>query len=212
MAFGLLGALAACGGFNNVPLESGTVRGRIVGAEADVAMVSVLGQPELRAGVDPEGRFELANVPATTVELFVVASRTRAARSKVVAQGARVTDVGDIQPGPGAFITVRVSDGQGGVPSRAEVEVDGTVLDDIKVDATSGEVRVGPLPAGCYELEVKADDVKDVKEDVCVREGEELVRDIVMRSDDDGGGDDRDGGHGGRDGGSDDPDGGDDHP
>jgi hypothetical protein len=211
-ALGLLWlALAGCGGFNNAPLESGTVRGRVVGAEADVAMVSLLGQPELRVGVDADGRFELAGVPATTVELFVVASRTRAARSKVVAQGARVTDVGDIQPGPGAFITVRVSDGNGGIPSRAEVEVDGTVLDDIKVDATSGEVRVGPLPAGCYELEVKADDVEDVKEEVCVREGEELVRSITLQSDDDGGGDD-DGGSDDPDGGSDDRDGGDDHP
>lgn len=213
-AFGLLGAvLAACGGFNNVPLESGTVRGRLVGAEADVATVNVLGQPELRAGVDADGRFELKNVPATTVELFAVASRTRAARWKVVAQGARITDVGDIQPAPGAFITVRVSDGNGGVPSRTEVEVDGTVLEAIKVDVTTGEVRVGPLPAGCYELEVKADDVEDHEEDVCVSEGEELVRDITLRPDDhgdgDGGSDDRDGGS---DGGSDDRDGGDDHP
>ena len=210
-AHGLLWlGLAGCGGFNNGPLASGTVRGRIVGAEADVAVVSVLGQPELRVGVDPDGRFELAGVPATAVELFVVASRTRAARSKVVAQGARITDVGDIQPVPGAFITVRVSDGNGGVPSRAEVEVDGTVLDDIKVDVTRGEVRVGPLPAGCYELEVKADDVEDVEEDICVREGEELVRSITLRSDDHGG--DDDGGSDDHDGGSDNADGGDDDP
>ncbi|WP_223759222.1 carboxypeptidase regulatory-like domain-containing protein [Myxococcus sp. RHSTA-1-4] len=191
MALGLLGlAVAGCGGFENGPLGSGTVRGRIVDAEPDVAMVSVLGRPELRAGVSQDGRFELAGVPATSVELFVVASRTRAVRSAVVAQGARIVDVGDIQAPPGAFITVRVSDGQGGVPSRAEVEVDGTVLDEIEVDATSGEVRVGPLPSGCYELKVDADEVDEVKEDVCLREGEELVRSVILVPDGDGGEDD----------------------
>jgi hypothetical protein len=193
-AAGWLGlALATgCGGFENAPLESGTVRGRIVGAEADVAVVNVLGRPELRAGVAPDGRFELAGVPATSVELFVVASRTRAARSPVVARGARVTDVGDIQASPGAFITVRVSDGQGGVPSDAEVEVDGTVLDELPVDDASGEARVGPLAAGCYALEVEAEDMKDAREYVCVREGQELVRliTLVPGDDDDDDGDD----------------------
>jgi hypothetical protein len=177
--------LAGCGGFSNDALESGTVRGRILGAEPDVAAVSVLGQPDLRASVGPDGRFELTDVPATQLELFVVASRTHAARSKVKAKGARVTDVGDIQAGPGAFITVQVVDENGQVPPGAQLEVDGTHFKDIKVDVTTGEVRVGPLPAGCYELEAKADRLKDVDEEVCVREGEELTRSITLRTDDD---------------------------
>ncbi|RKG86535.1 carboxypeptidase regulatory-like domain-containing protein, partial [Corallococcus sp. CA053C] len=182
--------LAACGGFENTPLQTGTVRGRILGAEADVARVSVLGRSELRASVDKDGRFELGDVPATALELFVVASRTHATRTSVVAQGARITDVGDIQAGPGAFITVRASDETGAVPSDVEVEVDGTGFDSVKVNTQSGEVRVGPLPAGCYTLEVKARDLEDVEQEVCVREGEELVRAITLPSDDGGGGGD----------------------
>ncbi|MCY1046140.1 carboxypeptidase regulatory-like domain-containing protein [Corallococcus sp. bb12-1] len=195
-------ALAGCGGFENGPLQTGTVRGRILGVEADVARVSVMGRSELRASVDADGRFELSDVPATSLELFVVASRTRATRKAVVARGARVTDVGDIASAPGAFIIVRVSDETGSVPSDVEVEVEGTGFDSLKVEPGNGEVRVGPLPAGCYSLEVKARDLEDVELEVCVREGEELVRAITLPSDDDGGDDDGGDDHGGgRDGG-----------
>ncbi|NBD11775.1 peptidase associated/transthyretin-like domain-containing protein [Corallococcus silvisoli] len=196
-------ALAGCGGFDNGPLRTGTVRGRVLGAESGVARVSVLGRSDLRVSVDSDGRFELDGVPATSLELFVIATKTRAARKPVVAQGARVTDVGDIQSGPGAFLTLRVTDERGAIPSGVEVELKGTGGDKVKVDAGNGEARLGPLPAGCYELEVKADHLEDLEEEVCVREGEEQVRDITLPSDDHGGGDD-DGGDdhgGGKDGG-----------
>ncbi|MCE9667900.1 carboxypeptidase regulatory-like domain-containing protein [Myxococcus stipitatus] len=195
VAFGALAFAGACGGFNNGLFEEGTVRGRLLGAEADVAHVSVLGQPDLRASVGADGRFELAGVPATSVELFLVASRTRAARAKVVPRGARVTDLGDIDAPQGAFITVRMRDTDGKVPERGEVEVEGTTLDDLKMDTSTGEVRVGPLPAGCYTLEVEGDKLGKVEEELCVREGESLVRDIILRKDDDDdGGTDDDGG------------------
>ncbi|NOK20991.1 carboxypeptidase-like regulatory domain-containing protein [Corallococcus carmarthensis] len=197
-------AMAGCGGFDNSSLQTGTVRGRILGVEADVARVSVMGRTDLRASVASDGSFQLDGVPATSLELFVVASRTRAARKPVVAQGARVTDVGDIASAPGAFLTVRVMDERGAIPSGIEVEVKGTGLDRIKADASNGEARLGPLPVGCYELEVKADDLEDVEEEICVREGEQLVRDITLPADDDGGGGDDDGGDdhgGGKDGG-----------
>ncbi|MFP2897513.1 carboxypeptidase regulatory-like domain-containing protein [Corallococcus sp. 4LFB] len=200
--WGLLLALAGCGGFVNGDLRTGTVKGRILGVEADVARVSVMGHSELRTTVAADGSFQLDGVPATSLELFVVASRTRAARKSVVAQGAQVTDVGDIASSPGAFLTVRVSDESGAIPSGVEVELKDTGLDRIKLEPGVGEARLGPLPTGCYELEVKADDLEDVEEELCVREGEEQVRAITLPTDDDGGGDD-DGGddHGGRDGG-----------
>ncbi|WP_434300741.1 carboxypeptidase-like regulatory domain-containing protein [Corallococcus exiguus] len=197
-------ALVGCGGFDNGDLRTGTVRGRVLGAESGVARVSVLGHSELRATVAADGRFELDGVPAVPLELYVVASRTQAARTPVLAQGARVTDVGDIQGKPGAFLTVRVRDEQGAIPPDVEVELRGTGEDRAKVDTSSGEVRLGPLPAGCYSLEVKADDLEDVETEVCVREGEERVQPITLPADDDDGGDD-DGGSddhgGGRDGG-----------
>lgn len=173
-------AMAGCGGFENAPLERGMVRGRILGAESGVARVSVLGQSELSTGVQPDGRFELTEVPATSLELFVVASRTHAVRVPVVAQGARITDVGDIRASPGAFITVHVVDTQGQVPPGAEVEIDATGLDEHAVDATSGQVRVGPLPAGCYELTVKAEERESVKLEVCVQQGEEAMRSVTL--------------------------------
>ncbi|WP_338864116.1 carboxypeptidase regulatory-like domain-containing protein [Myxococcus stipitatus] len=189
LAFGGLAFAGACGGFNNGPLEEGTVRGRLVGAEAGVAKVNVFGLPSMRAVVSADGRFELHDVPATSLELFMVASRTRAARAKVVAQGARITDLGDIVAPEGAFITVRMRDSGGGVPKEGEVEVEGAAFDDLRMDTSTGEVRVGPLPEGCYTLEVKADKLDEVEEEVCVGVGEELVRDIVLSGDDDDGGD-----------------------
>ncbi|MBZ4329955.1 carboxypeptidase-like regulatory domain-containing protein [Corallococcus sp. AS-1-12] len=199
--WGLLLALAGCGGFDNGDLRTGTLKGRILGVEADVARVSVMGRSDLRASVSADGSFQLAGVPATSLELFVVASRTRAARKAVVAQGAQVTDVGDIASAPGAFLTVRVTDEGGAIPSGVEVELKDTGLDRIKLAAGNGEARLGPLPPGCYELEVKADDLEDVEEEICVREGEEQVRAITLPTDDDGGDDDGGDDHGGRDGG-----------
>ncbi|WP_434345790.1 carboxypeptidase-like regulatory domain-containing protein [Myxococcus virescens] len=192
LALAALAVAGACGGFNNGPLEAGTVRGRILEVESDVAVVSVFGKPDLRASVSPDGRFELRDVPATSVELFLIASRTRAARTKVLAEGARIIDVGTIDAPLGGFITVRVRDSQGGIPPRAKVEVDETVFDDLEVDASSGEVRIGPLPAGCYTLEVEGDEHDETDEDVCVREGEELVREVVLGNDDHGRDDDGD--------------------
>ncbi|WP_342375825.1 carboxypeptidase regulatory-like domain-containing protein [Myxococcus stipitatus] len=185
LALGGLTFAVACGGFNNGPLEEGTVRGRLVGADARVAKVNVLGLPSTRADVSPDGRFELHGVPATAVELFMVASSTRAARTKVVAQGARITDLGDIVAPLGSFITVRLRDRGGNVPKEGEVEVDGTAFDDLLTDASTGEVRVGPLAEGCYTLEAKADKLAEVEQEVCVGVGEELVRDIVLGDDDD---------------------------
>jgi hypothetical protein len=181
----MLVLLGACGGFNNGQLGEGTVRGRILGADADVAWVSVFGESELMTGVSSDGRFELEGVPARTVELFVLASRTHAARVRVVPQGARIIDVGDIDAPPGAFITVRLRGPDGNVPEEGEVEVDGTPFDDLPVDPSTGELRVGPLPEGCYELEVDAKEHAKKEEQVCVREGEERLHDVVLEKADD---------------------------
>ncbi|GEN05891.1 hypothetical protein SAMN05443572_102989 [Myxococcus fulvus] len=181
----MLFLLGACGGFNNGQLGEGSVRGRILGADADVAWVSVFGESDVMTGVSSDGRFELEGVPARTVELLVLASRTHAARVRVVPQGARIIDVGDIAAAPGAFITVRLRSQDGNVPEEGEVEVDGTPFDDLPVDPSTGELRVGPLPEGCYELEVDAKEHAKKEEQVCVREGEERLHDVVLDKTDD---------------------------
>jgi hypothetical protein len=53
-------------------------------------------------------------------------------------------------------------------------------MDELAVDATSGQVRVGPLPAGCFELTAKAPERESMKLEVCVQQGEELVRSITL--------------------------------
>ncbi|GHG72963.1 carboxypeptidase regulatory-like domain-containing protein [Comamonas sp. JC664] len=191
LGMALLAVTGACGGFNNGPLGEGSVRGRILDADVDVAWVSVFGESELMTGVSSDGRFELEGVPARTVELFVLASRTRAARVQVVPRGARIIDVGDIDAPPGAFITVQLRSDDGSVPEEGEVEVEDTPFDDLPVDPATGELRVGPLPAGCYVLEVDAKEHAQKEEQVCVREGEERRLEVVLsRGDDDDGDDD----------------------
>lgn len=203
----LLGA--ACGGFNNAPLGVGNVVGRVVGADPAVARVSVHvsddaprdddddggsdggvdggvdadDEDTFVTGVDADGRFVLRDVPATHLELYVVASATQAARRQVWVEGGRTTDVGDIVPEAGAAVRVQVLDAGGQPVPGALVRVDETSFEELPVDA-SGTVVIGPLPPACFQLRAKAEGYEEARATHCLEAGRTLDVTLVLPVDD----------------------------
>ena len=176
------GALGACGSIDNAPLRVGTVRGRLTQVDPSLALVAVVGAPDISTPVGPNGRFELAGVPVGEAELFVLASAESALRLPVHVDGARAVEVGDVAPRPGGFLRLEVTaPGQQAV-SAASVTVDGTPLRKVKIDK-SGLVKVGPLPEGCYAVEVTAAGFPPRAQQSCVGAGEQKPVKVDLQDD-----------------------------
>lgn len=202
LALVLMLASAGCGGFYNEPLGSAVVRGRVVGADPSVARVTLRIAHASESGedddsddgssdgeedsfgtsVDAEGRFELREVPASPGALSIVASSTHAALVEVDPVGGKVLDLGDIIPQPGAFFAVTVVNQAGQPVSQAELDLDGSGVEHVRVDA-QGRARLGPLPPSCYRVRAKADGYDEAEEERCVRTGEEATLTLMMAGD-----------------------------
>ncbi|HEY0096356.1 MAG TPA: carboxypeptidase regulatory-like domain-containing protein, partial [Archangium sp.] len=169
LAFALVAG--ACGGFDNAPFRTGTVRGHLREADPAVAMVSLVGNPELRGPVAQDGTFVLENVPAGPVELFIVASADKAVRLPVVVPGGGSALLEDVVPRSGGFLELRV---RGPARQRVEdgqVSVTGTPFQQLRLPEGGG-LRVGPLPEGCYTLETSATGFPVKTTEACVKESE----------------------------------------
>jgi hypothetical protein len=169
---GVLAVVAsACGGFDNTPFRTGTVRGQLTEADPSVALVSLVGNPEVRSTVAGDGTFVLEHVPAGPGELFIVASADKAVRLPVVVPGGGSARLQDVMPRAAGFLELRVKG-----PARQEVEdgqvsVTGTPLQRLRLQK-DGTLRVGPLPEGCYTLETSATGFPTKKTEACVKESE----------------------------------------
>lgn len=176
-----LGALlqVGCGGFDNSPIRVGAVRGRLMDGDGEVALVSLLGHPELRTRVSPEGGFELHGLPATSAALFVIASRTSAAKVPVELRGAQMIDVGEVRGLPGAFVRVRVVPPSHQRVTGSHVEVLGTPHTGYLTGA-DGIARIGPLPEGCYLHRATLAGLGAAEEEVCVAAGAQTSVDLEL--------------------------------
>ncbi|HYO74386.1 MAG TPA: carboxypeptidase regulatory-like domain-containing protein [Archangium sp.] len=162
---------SACGGFDNTPFRTGTVRGHLTESDPVVALVSVVGHPEVRGTVATDGTFVLEHVPAGPGELFIVASANKAVRLPVVVPGGGSTRLEQVVPRAAGFLTLSVRG-----PARQELEgawvsVTGTPFQQQPL-AKDGGRRVGPLPEGCYTLEASATGFPVKKTEACVTESE----------------------------------------
>ncbi len=166
-----------CGGFENAPLLTGKLRGQVEGADAAAGLVAVMGKQHLRARIEAGGAFELTEVPVGTQELFVVASKSRAARLSVEVRGGRYTELGAIATTAAAFAEVRVAASGGQRLKGATLSVEATPYQGLSL-SDSGEARVGPLPAGCYRFEAAVPGLRSASAEACLSAGED--REVLL--------------------------------
>lgn len=163
--------LFGCGELSNGPLRTGAVEGVVADADSKAALVTVMGQPGLRAGVGADGRFLLERVPAGAARLFIVASRSHAALVTVTVSGARTTSI-SIQPEPGAFVRYELKTAAMQSGERVLVSLEGTPFIGLPFES-GGARRVGPLPAGCYPARIRSDAFGERQVETCVAAGEQ---------------------------------------
>jgi hypothetical protein len=162
---------SGCGGFDNTPFRTGTVRGHLTEADPSVALVALLGDPDVRGPVAEDGTFVLEHVPAGPVELFIVASADKAVRLPVVVPGGGSARLQEVVPREGGFLELRVK-----APSRQRVggglvSVAGTPFQRLRLEE-DGSLRVGPLPEGCYTVRASVTGFPVKQAEACVSESE----------------------------------------
>jgi hypothetical protein len=166
-----LGLLGACGSLDNAPFQAGTVHGRLTRFDPAVAVVSLVGAPDVWSTVDADGRFTLEDVPAGPAELFVVATRDTAARVPLTVQGGQSVQVEDVTARPAATLAVKVRARGNLKVKQGRASVVGTPLQALLLDDDAARA-VGPLPDGCYDVSVSAPGFTGAKGPGCVASGE----------------------------------------
>jgi hypothetical protein len=171
MAVLLALGMGGCGELINTPFLVGTVHGRLTESDPALGQVSVLGAPELRSGVAPSGTFKLEDVPAGEAELFIVASANRAVRVQLTVPSGQSLHLGEVTPKEASFLELTVKAPSHQRVDEARVSVAGTPLQRLPLDR-GDEVRVGPMPDGCYTLEISLPGFREVSSETCVSAGE----------------------------------------
>ncbi|QSQ14426.1 carboxypeptidase regulatory-like domain-containing protein [Myxococcus landrumensis] len=173
----------ACGNLENAPLRVGTIQGQLTEFDPAVAMVALVGDPEVRTTVDATGRFKLEDVPTGAAELFIVATSEKAARVAVKVSGGKAVDVPRVEARNAGFFEMRVKATHGERVAGVQVFVRDTPFDRLILDG-AGRLRVGPLPDGCYALTLTGAGFPLVTTEACVGAGEkkELKLELVPNS------------------------------
>jgi hypothetical protein len=173
IALAVLLALSAagCGDLENEPFLTGTVHGQLTESEQGVALVSVIGSPQLFSTVAPDGTFTLEHVPAGQAELFIVASQSKTLRQRLVVQGGQSVSVGLLAPREASFLSVHVKAPAHQSVAGARVFLAGTPVEQLALDETK-RLLLGPLPDGCYSLGVALTNFPAVESQTCVEAGE----------------------------------------
>ncbi|QSQ24683.1 carboxypeptidase regulatory-like domain-containing protein [Pyxidicoccus parkwayensis] len=182
MAVVLAWGVGACGNITNDPFRVGTVRGQLTEFDSAVALVSLVGHPGVRSNVDAQGRFALEGVPAGPAELFIVATAEKAVRVNVTVQGGQSVEVKSVAPRAAGFFDMKVKASQGERLTGAQVSVEGTPFQRLLLD-NSGQLRVGPLPDGCYEVTVSATGFPVTQAEACVGPGEKKELKLTLEAD-----------------------------
>jgi hypothetical protein len=176
--------LGACGSLDNAPFRTGTVHGWLKEFDPAIALVSVVGRPDVRTGVDGQGEFTLEGVPAGPAELLVLATPDKAARVTLTVKGGQSVDVPDVEPRPAGVFQVKLH-ARGDLKIRdARVQVTGTPLEAVGMD-DKGPRRMGPLPEGCYGLAVSAPGFLSGATQDCVRAGKQTALTVELEPDGD---------------------------
>ena len=171
LALALALALAACGEISNDRLREGDVTGQVLRADKNVGLVVFLADEPERQSLQDDGRFQLSSVAGGDRELLVVANASEAIRLPVLVVPRDTTDLGLIDPGPGAFLRLEVTT----TSSRPEdylLEIERTHLVQVIAEQGSGAFTAGPLGAGCYWGRLTRGGQVAWREEICLRAGE----------------------------------------
>lgn len=150
-AAGMVAALSACGGLDTPDLSRGAVSGLVAGASAG-GYAYVYGSPQLKAGIAPDGTFEIDGVPVGTVSVILFDGSDRAQMVAVEVRGATRAHVdltAAAMPLAGGIVAAARPAG-GTVGAGASYSVDGTVLAGVAAAPGALWVQLWPLPAGTY--------------------------------------------------------------
>ncbi len=174
-------AVSGCGGLDNAPFRMGTVQGRLTESTPSVALVSLMGNPGVRSTVAEDGSFVLERVPAGPVELFIVASPKQAVRLPAVVPGGGSTNLEDVVPRAAGFLELEVRAPARQPVGNGQVSVKGTPFQRLLLEQ-DGSLNLGPLPEGCYSLEVSVPGFPDEETETCVGESEHKEVKVQLRS------------------------------
>ena len=160
-------ALSACGGLENEPFKTGTIRGQLVAADAN-AVVAVVGQPALVTHPDSAGRFTLEAVPLGTVDLLIVVNAALSHRQPVVVGGASVVELGALEGRRSGKLELYVQSVGRHVLTGGTVSLVGLPLTS-PIVAPENEAEF-TVPAGCYEARVVVPGLPETTVSGCVGE------------------------------------------
>jgi len=185
--------LAGCGGLENPDLSSGAVAGRIAPAFPG-GKVYLFGRPDLAAPLAADGSFYLT-APAGPAVLVALDGGAGAGLIGLVVRGGDITWLGfdpeggaapvgsaDAPPvvlAPAGFLTVTARSTAGSVLQAARFTLAGTDQRDVAPDAT-GQAKLGPLPAGTFELRAGAPGLAEARLQVEVVAGQDVARDVTL--------------------------------
>lgn len=169
--------LGACGDLPNDPLRKGDIVGRVLRADRDIGRVVAMGADPKRVNLDEDGSFRISSVSAGMHDLLVIASEGEAMRVPAQVQPGGVSELGDLNPWPAAFMVINLT--TTGSPQECWVEILRTDLDDVRAPSGSYQFLVGPLGAGCYDAAMKHDgDAFWNQSDICLAAGEQRSFDV----------------------------------
>lgn len=161
---------AACGELQNAPFYPATVRGALSGVDPAFAVIAVR-DAGLSVVPDSTGAFELEGVAPGSATLFVVANETHGRLIELRVAGGQVNDLGVLQLEPTSRIVVELE-----APSAQRLDLAAVMVNGVPAHVTPtselGEGSIGPLPAGCYQVDVRVPGFVNVSESVCLTAGE----------------------------------------
>jgi hypothetical protein len=182
--------LASCGGLENPDLSQGAVAGRVEPAFPG-GRIYLFGRPDLSTPLGADGSFYLV-VPAGRAVLVAFDGVDRAALVGVDVRGADVTWVGSLSETgpiatpdstlslpPAGWVQVVARSSAGSPLLEARFTIAGTDQREV-APATSAQALLGPLPAGAFDLVVKAPGYAEVREKIEVLAGQVLVHEVTL--------------------------------
>jgi hypothetical protein len=184
--------LASCGGLENPDLSTGALEGRIVPSYPG-GRVYLFGRPDLACPLAADGSFYLV-VPVGPAVLVALDGADRAGLVSAIVRGAEVTRVGSVAPDgpiatpgndallalpPAGWIEVAATSSAGVPILDASFTLDGTDQREI-APSTSTRAILGPLPAGTFDLRVRAPGFAEAKERIEVLAGQRVVHEVTL--------------------------------